>query len=523
MRRRGKIIIGAALAATLGVIALFAATLWFLWRESITSEEAYSGGLATALGQSAEQTILDTRDMLAAFDKLQAQPCSKEHLQAMKDASVSRPYIRGIGYWRADERICDVGFLPQEGFKPSRADRIYDNGLIAWWPSRQTEVGGVQLFLMRYGNYDAAIDPRMLLDLAPKHDHLAVLWVENMRMSATPWDADLPKPDSLPVGITIDRTHERILSRFSRNRILPIDVVAEEPLENFWERHAQAILTSAGLGLLLVVAWIHLVLRLSRHGLSLASELREALGAGRIKVHYQPVMDLASGRCVGAEALARWKRDDGKNLGPNIFIPAAEEAGLIQEITVAVLKTAVRDMKAIVSEFPAITVNLNLAPDDLKNDRIGRELTLALATHGIETHTIKLEITERALVNSNVSRSLIREFRNRGHKVAVDDFGTGYSSLSYLQSFELDVLKIDRSFVEAIGTEAATSQVIVHIIEMAKSLGLDIVAEGVETTAQAAWLIAHGVAYAQGFLFSKPLSVGDFLEFLRSCEPHAAP
>ena len=257
MRRRGKIIVGATLAAALGVIALFAATLWFLWRESITSEEAYSGGLASALGQSVEQTILDTRDMLAAFDKLQAQPCSKEHLQAMKDASVSRPYIRGIGYWRADERICDVGFLPQEGFKPSHADRIYDSGLIAWWPSPQTEVGGLQLFLMRFGDYDAAIDPRMLLDLAPKNDHLAVLWVENLRMSATPWDADLPKPDALPVGVTIDRPRERILSRFSRNRILPIDVVAEEPLENFWKRHAQAILTSAGLGLLLVVAWIH--------------------------------------------------------------------------------------------------------------------------------------------------------------------------------------------------------------------------------------------------------------------------
>src|SRR6185437_4212539 len=169
-----------------------------------------------------------------------------------------------------------------------------------------------------------------------------------------------------------------------------------------------------------------------------------------------------------------------------------------------------------------VTVNVNLAPDDLKNDRIGRELHDALAANDIAAHTVKLEITERALVNSNVSRSLIRDFRNRGHKVAVDDFGTGYSRLSYLQSFELDVLKIDRSFVEAIGTEAATSQVIVHIIQMAKSLGLDIVAEGVEATAQAEWLIAHGVAYAQGFLFSRPLPVSDFLEFLRDRERHAA-
>src|SRR6185437_13869085 len=159
-----------------------------------------------------------------------------------------------------------------------------------------------------------------------------------------------------------------------------------------------------------------------------------------------------------------------------------------------------------------VTVNVNLAPDDLKNDRIGRELHDALAANDIAAHTVKLEITERALVNSNVSRSLIRDFRNRGHKVAVDDFGTGYSSLSYLQSFELDVLKIDKSFVDAIGTGAATGEVIVHVIDMAKSLGLEIVAEGVETPEQARWLVDHGVFLGQGYLFSKPLAIAEFIQ-----------
>ena len=108
---------------------------------------------------------------------------------------------------------------------------------------------------------------------------------------------------------------------------------------------------------------------------------------------------------------------------------------------------------------------------------------------------------------------LIREFRRRGHQVAVDDFGTGYSSLAYLETFELDTLKIDKSFVDAIGTEAVTNHVIGHVIDMAKSLALDIVAEGIETVQQASWLIDQGVEYGQGFLFSRPIPASEFRDF----------
>ncbi len=521
MQRRGKIMFRSAIAALVGIAVLFASIVWFLWRESVASEAAYAGGLAASLGLRTERIILDTRDLLAGFDKLDAPRCSNEHLQALQKAAISRPYIRAIGYWEATERVCGVGFLPQ-GLKPQHADKIYDSGVIAWWPGPQTESGGVQLFLMRYGNHDVAIDPRLLLDLGQMHDRQAVLWVEKLRLSAIPWNVVLPPPASLPPGVTIDRDHRRVLSRFSRSAILPIDVVAMEPIDNFWSRHAQTLAVGAGLGLLLVAAWIYLILRFSRYQLSLATEFRQALAASRIQVQYQPVMDMVSGRCVGAEALARWERENGESVSPEMFIPVAEAAGLEQEVTLAVLRVVVRDMKQMLTQFPGMSVNLNLAAGDLKNDRIGLELASSLAAARLSPRAIKLEITERALINTDISRALIRKFRSLGHQVAVDDFGTGYSSLSYLQSFELDVLKIDKSFVDAIGTEAATSQVIVHVIEMAKSLGLDIVAEGVETPEQHEWLIAHGVAFGQGFLYSKPLHAWDFLEFFREHHRHDA-
>jgi sensor c-di-GMP phosphodiesterase-like protein len=516
MLRRRRILAEALLAALVGVALLFGSVAWLLWNESVTSEEAYAGGLAASLGGRTEHIFLDTRDLLAHFDQLEAERCSPAHLRAMQDAAISRPYIRAIGYWQAAERLCGVGFVGGAGIKPPRADRIYDNGVVAWWPSAQTRVGDVELFLMRYGDHDVAIDPRLLLDLGPMQHRQAGLWVEGLRMASSPLDATLPEPDSVRIGVAIDRDHNRVVSHFQRNSVLPIDVVAIEPLDNFWQRHAPLLATGLALALGLVAAWIVVILRVSRRELSLAAELREALAADRVRVHYQPVIELKTGRCVGAEALARWVRENGEAVGPEVFIPVAEEAGLVQDVTVAVLRTTVRELRELLTSFPDISINLNLAPEDLRNDRIGLELARSLAAAHLPPGSLKLEITERALINSDTSRQLIREFRQRGHQVAIDDFGTGYSSLSYLQSFELDVLKIDKSFVDAIGTEAATSQVIVHVIGMAQSLGLDTVAEGVESRAQVEWLLAHGVTHGQGYLFSPALPVGEFVTYFRA-------
>ncbi|MGH6683230.1 MAG: EAL domain-containing protein, partial [Pseudolabrys sp.] len=455
MHRREKIIIGTFLAGLLGMLVLFASLVWVLWRESIIAENAYEGNLATTLGERTERIIADVRDMLATFDKLPAQRCSPEHLDALQNAAVSKPYIRGIGFWRAAQRLCGVGFLPPAGIKPLRADRIYPNGVIAWWPSKQTEVGGVQLFLMRYGDHDVAIDPSLLLDLGPSRYTQAVLWVDKLRMAAMPPDAELPPPGEVPIGVTLKRSQGVIVSHYARDEILPIDIVASEPIENFWSRHASLLTLGGVLGLLLALGWTDIVFRFSRYQLRPATELRQALAAHRICVQYQPVVDLRTGVCVGAEALARWRRQDGGSTSPAAFIPVAEEAGLIQEITLTVMRTAIRDLARIRREARAVSINVNLSRDDLKNDRLGDALAEGLKAEQLEPRLIKLEITERALVNTDTARQLIHKFRDRGHQVAIDDFGTGYSSLSYLQSFELDVLKIDKSFVDAIGTGAA--------------------------------------------------------------------
>lgn len=497
----------AGIAAVLGVMGSV------LWRGSVAADEREVGSLAAALGERTESLILDARTLLVQFDALEAPRCGREHLRALQDAAISRPYVRAIGYWRATERQCGVGFLPGEGIRPPRADRIYESGVIAWWPSEQTEVGGVRLFLMRFGDHDVAIDPRALLDVGLLADREAGLWVEGLRFVTRPDSAVLPAPAALPVGLTIDRAGARAISRYSRGGEFPIEIVAVEPLEQFWGRYRNTVVVSIATASVLLLIWVYLLLRYTRYRLSRGTQLREAILRGRITTRYQPILELDTRRCVGAEVLARWTTEQGETVPPEAFVALAEREQLVTDLTIAILRTALRDLNALLAARPDLSVAVNLGSEDLQGERFAQALDAALLQRGLEARSVKLEITESALVDTDLARARIATFRARGHEVAVDDFGTGYSSLSYLSTFDLDVLKIDRSFVEAIETGAATSHVIVHVIEMARSLGLKMVAEGVELERQARWLREHGVELGQGYLFGPPMSAEEFTRF----------
>ncbi|MGH8224045.1 MAG: EAL domain-containing protein [Woeseiaceae bacterium] len=515
MIRRDRLLLGIYVTALNGVLLLFAALGWFVWHESVIAEERRLGLLAQGLGESVEQAIIDARDMLDALNGIEAEPCSDTHMAAMQQAVIARPYTRAIGYWQAAERLCGMGLIRGAELMPSRADRIYPSGVIAWWPGAETEVGGVQLFLMRYGAHDVAIDPRLLLDTGIAEERSAGLWVEGLRLAAHPGDAELPSPERLKPGLTVDQANNRVISRFTLGTIFPIDIVAMEPIASFRDRYLPKMATAASLALLLITSWIYVVYRYSRRRLSLGAELREAIPANRLLVYYQPIIELAGGRCVGAEALVRWKREGGNLIGPEIFIPVAEEAGLLPEITRSVLRNVVADLGELLREDHELHINVNLSRQDLECAALPQMLGEELSVGDVSPSSINLEITERALVDSDDARRLIRELRRRGHRVAIDDFGTGYSSLSYLESFEIDTLKIDKSFVDSIETEAFHGNVISHVIEMAHSLRLNTVAEGIEYAHQAQWLREHGVVHGQGFLYSRPLSARYFIHYYR--------
>ncbi|WP_018139306.1 MULTISPECIES: EAL domain-containing protein [unclassified Thioalkalivibrio] len=511
--RRDKLLFAVFGVTVLGLLLPLFLLGWYLWQGSVVAEEQRLDELAQKLGQQTEQAILDARDLLDELNALDVTPCSPQHLNQLQEAAISRPHIRAVGYWRAVERECGAGFVQGDALTPPQASRIYDSGLVAWWPGPTTAIGGVELFLMRYGQHDVAIDPRLLVNPGLLEDQEVGLWVESMPMITHPPGADVPDPELFEPGLTVDHAEQRLVSRSSLDTILPIDIIAVQPMAQFWQRYLPTLAGAGAFGLLLVGLWLFLILRYFRHQLSLAQELREAIAHDQLQVVFQPIVDLETGSCQGAEALARWRRDNRETIGPDVFVPLAEDTEQGTDLTLAILRCVLHELGPQLRDRPDCPINLNITGQDLASTRFSEALQRELEQAKVPAHAIKLEITERSLLNTDDVRRRIQDLRARGHRIAIDDFGTGYSSLAYLESFELDTLKIDKTFADAIGHEAVTSNIISHIIVMARSLKLNIVAEGIESGHQVEWLRQQGVGFGQGYRFSRPLSARAFRDW----------
>ncbi|MDO8934164.1 MAG: EAL domain-containing protein [Rhodocyclaceae bacterium] len=251
--------------------------------------------------------------------------------------------------------------------------------------------------------------------------------------------------------------------------------------------------------------------------LTLKSALRESIGKNELALHYQPRVDVASGRILGVEALLRWFHPTLGFISPARFIPIAEETGLIESIGEWVLRTGCRQQKAWMDAgMPRTRMAINLSAVQMRQPDLVGKVTGILTETGLPADCLELEITESLLVDDpeKVVEKL-RAFRAMGIAIALDDFGTGYSSLSYLKRFPMDCMKIDQSFVRGIPQDADDVAITRTIIALARNLGLKVVVEGVETEAQLAFATTEGCDEFQGYLFSKPLPADNATTLLR--------
>jgi sensor c-di-GMP phosphodiesterase-like protein len=260
-----------------------------------------------------------------------------------------------------------------------------------------------------------------------------------------------------------------------------------------------------------------------RRNRSMEQQLRRAIRKDRLRLVYQPIVDLASRRIVGAEALVRWTNEENLAVAPNVFVRLAEERHFVGAITELVLRHALRDFGAMLCSQPSFRLSVNLAAADLADPAFLPRLGALLERTGVSASSLALEITESSTARYRAAMETIVSLRQRGHSVHIDDFGTGYSSLSYLHDLSVDAIKIDQSFTRAIGTGAVILAILPPILTMTEALNLQVVVEGVETEQQADYFAgSHRPVLAQGWLFGRPVAAPEFHRLLAEDQRPAA-
>ena len=255
----------------------------------------------------------------------------------------------------------------------------------------------------------------------------------------------------------------------------------------------------------------------SVRNLQLSIALRNALSQNQLHLEYQPQISMQDGHLIGAEALLRWRHPELGIISPTEFIPLAESSGLIIPIGEWVLRTAAMQMKCWLGneKFPPMLMAVNLSAVQFRHVKLPERISAILNEVGLPPENLELELTEAiAMDDPLVAIAVMDDLFGRGIRMSIDDFGTGYSSLSYLKKFKVYKLKIDQSFVRDISDDPDDKAIVTAIINMASSLNMKTIAEGVETAAQLAFLRLHGCDEVQGYYFSKPLKAEEFESYV---------
>ena len=250
------------------------------------------------------------------------------------------------------------------------------------------------------------------------------------------------------------------------------------------------------------------------------AEMERALEANEFVPYYQPVVDLRSGAIVGAEVLMRWRKRDGTVIPPAVFIPLAESTGLILEMTRAMMRAARDEFAQVLSLRPRVKFGFNLTARHFSNQAVVEEIREIFAGSPIRLSQIVLEVTEREpLEDLDTARRVIAALQELGCKVAIDDVGTGHGGLSYMLKLGANHIKIDKMFIDAIGTERYSTTIIETLVELAHSMRMEIFAEGVENFDQVKYLRERGIVLAQGYAFAPPLPGSLFRQLLEAAHP----
>ncbi len=250
------------------------------------------------------------------------------------------------------------------------------------------------------------------------------------------------------------------------------------------------------------------------------ADMQRALAAGEFVPYYQPIVDIRSGQLRGAEVLVRWKKPDGTLVLPGSFIPLAESSGLILDMTRDLMRRVCAEAGAAIGCRPAMKISFNFAGQLFAGDAIVKDVRNIFSGSPIKLSQVVLELTERdPIENFTETRQIIAALQGLGVRIAIDDVGTGHSGLSYMLKLGVDIIKIDKMFVDAIGTDRNSTTIVETLVDLAHNMRMDVVAEGVENFEQVMHLRELGIRSAQGYVFAPPLPGSAFLQLIEAIDP----
>ncbi len=517
MRRSAGMFFGVVTGIAAVVIPILL-SVHFARKQAFEYEFAQLRGPAREVQRRAESTGDRT---LAAFLRLRQAglpPCSRAEIDLMRQIAITSSYVQAVGRTANGKLLCSsLGTDKPMPLGP--VSYVSKTGESIRTGVRLPFTGEQSVIVLEEGGFAAIIDPTLTLDAVTGSPDVA-LGIFSFAEHAMITHRGHIDPSWLETGSgpESDFVDDGMFVTVLRSQRYDLAAIAARPITGLRQKEKQVLLVFVPIGLICGLALAGAILYLARLRLSIPGILRAAARRNEFFVEYQPVVDLSSRKWVGAEAVVRWQRGS-EIVRPDLFIPQAEESGVITLITERVLEHVAADLPAMLHEHPDSHVGVNFSSVDLQSPSTLSALQRLLTESGVPPGNLMVEATERGFLQGSAVREIVERIRALGIEVAIDDFGTGYSSLSSLETLNLSYLKIDKSFVETIGTGGATSQVVLHIIEMAHSLDLQMIAEGVETEEQARFLAERGVRFGQGWLFGKPMKLDILLRHLTENEP----
>lgn len=509
MRRKSVLFAAGVLAIAAGVLPLIVVS-WVQREQALGTQQQHLDDVAASTARRTERTLDDAKRALVRAGSIDRADCSLAHLKMMGQVVADARSIEDLGYFEDGQLLCTRLGVISPPVPAGDADLDLGDGSTLSYAELPRLFSGEPRVEVRRGDYGVLITPGRLTDLVITTQ---VVYGVASRDGRVLEASGVVQPQVVQMLLAGNQPGTGGQYAFSSRPVAGLvafaltDTALTGATAGLEWRHLLPIGAAISLILIGLIIWV------SRQQLSPAKALELAIRNREFVVHYQPIINLANGRCIGAEALVRWQRPGTPTAFPDQFIPLAEATGLISPLTDLVIDKGVAEMGQYLRGHADAHLSINIPANEMESGRFLPGLNAAVAKAGLRPQQICLEITERGFINAAAAAAVIGNARSLGYRVTIDDFGTGYSSLSLLEGLALDALKIDKSFTCVIGADAAQSIVADHIINMAHALKLTVIAEGIETLEQEAYLKRSDVQFGQGWLYAKALPIHQFLAF----------